>query len=237
MKGKADVFFFLCVSFWHKINKNTNHPLRLLEGAALRTWSSSDTRPQKTMCAVARLLHRQPRLRGLCWIWSGCHRRSSNVHLPSTPLSLQQLLCWQIEQQLQPDVLVVPHRRATWRRGSVRNWPNSDADCSVYAALQLGAGGCPRCMCRRRRVCGGAVFGREQAITTSISHPDSLRDGKWLLVGFGRWLWMKKAQSYNGFLTNLIHQLNYWSYRPYQPHPSSINIKRWFITLKHFAHM
>lgn len=119
----------------------------------------------------------------------------------------------------------------------VRNRPNSNADCSVYAALQLGAGGCPRCMCRRARVCGGAVFGREQAITTSISHPDSLWDGKWLLVGFGRWLWMKKAQSYNGFLTNLIHQLNYWSYRPYQPHPSSINIKRWLIPLKHFAHM
>lgn len=119
----------------------------------------------------------------------------------------------------------------------VRNRPNSNADCSVYTALLLGAGGCLRCMCRRGRVRGGGVFGREQAITTSISHPDSLRDGKWLLVGFGRWLWMKKVQSYNGFLTNLIHQLNYWSYRPYHLHPSSINIKRRFITLKHFAHM
>lgn len=35
----------------------------------------------------------------------------------------------------------------------VRNRPNSDSDCSVYAALQLGAGGRPRCMCCRRRVC------------------------------------------------------------------------------------
>lgn len=92
-------------------------------------------------------------------------------------------------------------------------------------------------VCAGADVCGGGVFGREQAITTSISHPDSPGDGKWLLVGFGRWLWMKKAQSYNGFLTNLIHQLNYWSYRPYHPHPSSINIKRQFIMLEHFASM
>lgn len=35
----------------------------------------------------------------------------------------------------------------------VRNRPNSVSDCSVYAALQPWAGGCPRCMFRLRRVC------------------------------------------------------------------------------------
>lgn len=68
----------------------------------------------------------------------------------STSFSLQQLTYWRVAR--------------SWRsRGStqkshvetrlVRNRPNSDSDCSVYAALQPWAGGCPRCMFRLRRVC------------------------------------------------------------------------------------
>lgn len=36
------------------------------------------------------------------------HSRSSNVHFPSASVSVQQLLCWWIERQLQPDVRVLP---------------------------------------------------------------------------------------------------------------------------------
>lgn len=39
----------------------------------------------------------------------------------------------------------------------VRNRPNSNSDCSVYAALQLRAVGCPRCMCWRGRACVAVV--------------------------------------------------------------------------------
>lgn len=207
-------FSFLCVSFWHQINAFTNHPLRRMDH-------------------IAEQLRYTTLKNGMCCrhvyggsVWFGLDV-TADYQMLICPLHLFDCggcFADRLNTQLQPDVLVVPRRRATRRRGWLRNRANSNADCSVYAALQLGAGGCPRCMCGRVR--SGGVFGREQAITTSISHPDSLRDGKWLLVGFGRWLWMKKVQSYNGFLTNLIHQLNYWSYRPYRPHPSSIFIKR-----------
>lgn len=36
------------------------------------------------------------------------HCRSSNVHFSSASVSVQQLLCWWIERQLQPDVRVLP---------------------------------------------------------------------------------------------------------------------------------
>lgn len=233
-KGKQKFFFFLCESFWRKINKNK--PSTRTAGST--AWSCS---------AHAEQLQYKISKDDVCCRTIVSHTATLDLVL----MSLQIIRCsfTLCTSFTAAAALLTDWRAATaWcSHGStqeshvetklVRNWPNSNADCSVYTALQPGAGGSPRCMCRHGRVCGGGVFGREQAITTSISHPDSLRDGKWLLVGFGRWLWMKKAQSYNGFLTNLIHQLIDWSYHPYHPHPSSINIKRWFITLKHFIRM
>lgn len=181
---------FFCVSFVYlfdirSINLQTIH----LGGWKHIVEQLRYTTLKNDVCRRANVAHVLTRLRGHCLIWSGCHiiRRSFALYTSFTAL----LTDWTAATARRSrGSTQKSHVEMRW----VRNRPNSNADCCVYTALQLGAGGCPRCMCRRRRrVRGGGVFGREQAITTSISHPDSLRDGKWLLVGFGRWLWMKKV--------------------------------------------
>lgn len=64
----------------------------------------------------------------------------------------------------------------------VRNRPNSNADDSVYAALQLGAGGLPRCMCRRGRLRRRCVW--ERAGNHNLDQ-SSRQSGRWEMTAGG----------------------------------------------------
>lgn len=64
----------------------------------------------------------------------------------------------------------------------VRNRPNSNADYSVYAALQRRAGGLLRCMCRRGRLWRQCVW--ERAGNHNLDQ-SSRQSGRWEMTAGG----------------------------------------------------
>lgn len=144
-------FVFLCVSFWHKINKNTNHRFRLLEAQLLRTCGAAPIynlerwRVLLHDCSQTAIFMRAPI--DLVRMWLQIIRCLFSLY---TSFSLQQLTDWRVARSWRS---CGSTQKSHVETRLVRNRPNSDSDCSVYAALQPWAGGCLRCMFRLRRVC------------------------------------------------------------------------------------
>lgn len=100
-----------------------------------------------------------------------------------------QRLRWQIEHSLSLTLLWFKARchvqTRLWGIGPIRALITPFTGALHRSGSELGTA---QDICAAADVCGGGVLGRGETITTLISHPGSLWDGKWLLAGLSHWL-------------------------------------------------